>query len=362
MRVLIIMTTTMEISGITMSVMNYYRYMDKNDMSIDFIAPNVVPKRIRDEIELNNGKIFELLMRRRNPIKYFNTMRKIISEGKYDIVHAHGNSCTLALEMLAARLEAVKVRIAHSRNTTCVHRLIHKLLRPIFDTSYTDGFACGVEAGKWLFRRNKFTVIKNGNDIDKFAFNQKTRQEYREKYKLNGKKVIGHVGYFNYQKNHEFLIEVFNDLVKINPEYVLLLVGDGSLKEDIKSKVKKLGLENQVIFIGKSLEVERLVQAMDIMVLPSRYEGLPNVVVEWQIACLPCLVSDKVTKEVKLTDLVEFMPLEAGSKEWANKINKIKLIDRNLIKDSIVKQITRAGYNVKENAKELKKLYIELTN
>lgn len=360
MRILTILTTRFEISGITNSVMNYYKYMDKSDMHIDFVAPNIVPDRIKKEIQKNGGAVFELLMRNKNPLNYIRKLIKIMRAGNYDIVHAHGNSCTLATEMYAAKKAGVKVRISHSRNTTCKHLFLHKILRPLFNKSYTHGFACGYEAGKWLFKDRDFKIINNGNDIDKFTYKKEVRAQVRKEFKLNGKKVIGHVGLFNYQKNHDFLIDIFYELSKQSSEWILILIGDGELKKKIEGKVNKLKLQDRVIFTGQSLEVERLIQAVDMMVLPSRFEGLPNVVIEWQIACIPSLVSDNVTKEVKLTDLVEFIPLELGAKAWANKILSMEFKNREVLSNRVISDITRAGYNVKENAIDLKNIYKKL--
>ncbi|MCG5102604.1 glycosyltransferase family 1 protein [Oceanobacillus alkalisoli] len=359
-RLLIIVTTKFELDGITNNIMNYYKYMDKSDMKVDFAVPNIVPDRLKNIIKANDGTIFELPYRNNNPIKYLINLKRIISKNNYNIVHAHGNSSTLALEMYAAKSAGINIRIAHSRNTMCKYKTINKVLRPIFDRNTTHGFACGVDAGKWLFRNNEFKVIKNGNDIEKFKPNQKVRRQVREKYDLQGKKVIGHVGHFNYQKNHEFLIEVFNELVRINPNTILFLIGDGKLRPFIKEKVEKMGLMDKVVFIGKSLEVEKLIQAMDVMVLPSRYEGLPNVSIEWQIACIPSVFSDGITKEIAITDLVHFMSLESGALEWAKLLDQIELVDRNEVSDRVVKQITDAGFNIEENSKELKKIYTNL--
>ena len=361
MKILNIVTTRFEISGITNSVMNYFRYIDKSDMSIDFLVPNKVPSRLKDEIESNGGRVFEV-ERNRRPLSYFNNLVSIISKEKYDIVHAHGNSSTLVIEMLAAKKAGVNIRIAHSRNTTCKYLKIDKILRPLFHRYYTHGFACGEAAGKWLFGNRKFTVITNGNVIEKFAFRENVRKEYRKKYNIENQKVIGHVGSFNYQKNHEFLIDIFKRIINLDSNYTLMLVGDGPLMPSIQDKVRSLNIEDKVIFIGKSFEVDKIVQAMDIMVLPSRYEGLPNVVVEWQIAGLQSVISDCVTKEVMLTENVEFLPLETGADLWANEIIKTKLVDRKLEREKIISEITKAGFNVKENAKDLKKIYLNLVN
>lgn len=352
------MTNSMGITGVSTSIMNYYDFMDKSDMQINFVIPNEADQRLIDHIKSNGGKVYVLLGREKKPIRYMKELVKIIKAGHYDIVHAHGNSCTLLAEMIAAKIGGVKIRIAHSRNTVCTHVILHRLFRPFFDKTYTHGFSCGTDAGKWLFKKKPFMVITNGNDMEKFSYNDQIRQEYRKKYNLEGKKAIGHVGSFNYQKNHNFLINIFYEVAKIDPDCVFFLLGDGELRSEIENKVKNLGIDSKVIFIGKTLEVPQILQAMDIMVLPSRFEGLPNVVVEWQIACLPSIVSDKVTKEVKLTELVEFMPLEKGAQAWAKRINEIEIIDRQNISENIMEEIREAGYDIKDNAKELKSLYI----
>lgn len=356
-RILIIMTNSMGFTGVSTSVLNYYSFMDKSNMQINFVVPNKVDNWLKNQIESNGSKVYELLMRDKNPFRYMKELIEIIKMGNYDIVHAHGNSCTLLTELCAAKIGGVRIRIAHSNNTACTHIIFHRLLRPFFNRSYTHGFACGTDAGKWLFGKRPFTVIANGNDIEKFSYNNQTRKEYRQKYNLEGKKVIGHVGSFNYQKNHDFLIETFYELTKLDPGCVLFLIGDGDLRSEIENKVKNLGIDEKVVFVGKTLEVSKMLQAMDIMVLPSRFEGLPNVVIEWQIACLPSIVSDKVTKDAKLTKLVEFMPLENGVKAWAKRINEIEIIDRQNISESIIEEIRKAGYDIKENAKELESLY-----
>ena len=356
-KVLIINTVGMGFDGITNSIMNYYRFLDKSDMQIDFVATNEVDDRLTNQIEWNGGKVYALFMRNKNPFQYIKELTKIIKDGEYDIVHAHGNSCTLQTEMYAAKKGGAKVRIAHSRNTTCSHKIFHRILRPFFDRTYTHGFACGVDAGKWLFEDKRFTVITNGTDIEKFSYKNEIRQEYRKKYNLEGKKVIGHVGSFFYQKNHDFLIDIFYELTKMDSECVLFLMGDGDLRPEIESKAKELGIYDKIIFTGKTLEVPQLLQAMDVMVLPSRFEGLPNVAIEWQIACLPAILSDKVTRDAKITELVEFMGLGEGAKAWATKINDTKIIDRQLISEKIEYTVRFAGFDIQDNAKELKRLY-----
>lgn len=351
--------------GITGSVMGYYRNMDKTDMTIDFVLPNELPEYLQNDIDKNKTRIFVLPMKLRklNPISYVSKLKKIIEKGKYDIVHAHGSSAILFLEMYAAKLGGCKIRIAHSRNTKTNHPIMDKILRPFFYSTYTQAFACGKEAGEWLFgKKTDVKIIPNGSDCNKFKYNQEIREEYRKNYNLENKIVVGHVGNFNYQKNHEFLIEIFEELARINDNYYLVLIGSNrekkNHKEDIQKLVKSKGLEKKVLFVGKTKEVDKWLQAMDIMVFPSRFEGFPNVLIEWQIAGLPCIISDKITKDVKITDLVQFESIDKTPKEWAEKINYIEKNNRS--NQRYIQQIKDAGYDIKENAVQLKEIYKKL--
>lgn len=367
MRILTIMADKLEFNGISMSILNYYKNLDKSKYKMDFAVPNNVDKEIKKIIEANGDYVFELYcndsrMRMKKPFKYIKELRKIIKQGNYDIVHSHGNSATLFFEMYAAKKENVKIRIAHSRNTTCTYKLLDKILRPFFNRSYTHGFACGKEAGEWLFGNDSFYIINNGKNVDEFKFNPAVRIAYRKKYDIENKKVIGHVGTMNYQKNHEYLIRVFNELIKLDDSYRLMLLGDGSLRSGIENMVKEYGLDDKVIFFGKTSDVANLLQAMDIMVFPSRFEGFPNVLVEWQIAGLPSVISDKITKDVKLTNLVEFMSIDEEPKTWAEHINGIKLEDREKNQVEILEQIKKSGFDIKENTRYLESLYDRFYN
>lgn len=358
-KVLIIATTKFELDGITNVILNYYRSMDKSNIQIDLLTPNLVNKTLKKEIESHGSNVITIKGRTKNPILYVHRLSKIIKRNNYNIVHAHGNSCTLAFEMYAAKKGGAKVRISHSHNTRTKYVFLNKILRKSFESNYTHAFACGQDAGKWLFRNENFEVIKNGIDINKFKFNYNDRKIYRKKLNLEGKKVIGHIGHFSYQKNHDFLIDIFNELVSLDTKYRLLLVGDGPLRSNIEQKVNRLGLSKKVILLGKSNDVPNLMQAMDKIVMPSRFEGLPLTLVEAQTACLPCYVSNTVTEEIALTDLVEFISKDATAREWALKINQVKNISRKNIKSSISEEIIAKGYSIFDNAQRMKELYIQ---
>lgn len=361
LKILIINTIGLDFEGITKSIISYVEEIDRSNMQIDFALVSQYSHPEMLKIIKNLGcDIHELPLRMKNTFRYFWALRRLIKKKQYDIIHAHGNSTTLAIEMWAAKLAGCKVRIAHSRNTRTKYPLLNQLLRPLFTWSYTQGFACGLEAGQWLFGNNDFRVIPNGKDISKFAYNSTTRFEYRNKLNLNHKVVIGHVGNFNYQKNHEYLIRIFNELACEDEHYVLYMMGQGSLRPQIEKMVEDYGLEEKVVFTGSISNMADMLQAMDIMVLPSWFEGLPNVVLEWQIACLSCVISDSITKECKLTELVSYMPLQEGPSAWAEKIRSIEIIDREEIKDAVMEQIKAAGFDIEDNARQLKKIYYEL--
>lgn len=357
MKILIIATTKFELDGITNVILNYYRAMDKSDVKIDFVVPNFVNNDLRAELESNGSKIYQINGRVKKPLSYIKKLAKMICENKYDIVHAHGNSCTLALEMLAAKKGGTKVRIPHSHNTTCKYKVIHKVLRKIFDKNYTHAFACGQEAGEWLYNEKPFVIINNGINMDKYKYDKVVRKEYRNKYGLNGKKVIGHIGHFTYQKNQEYLIDIFNELYRLDNSYRLMLIGDGELRPSIQNKVNELGLSNVVIFTGKTLEVPQLMQAIDMIIMPSRFEGLPLTLVEAQTSGLPCFVSDTVSSEVGITDLIKFISLVKTPNEWAGFIIHSSMVNREERKDRIYNEITEAGYSIIDNAKKLKEFY-----
>ena len=357
MKVLLIATTKFELDGITNVIMNYYRSIDKKDIEFDFVVPNEINDSLKSEIQSNSSNVYVLKGRMKKPFKYINELSKIIKNNEYDVVHAHGNSHTLALEMIAAKKGKAKVRIPHSHNSTCKYKTIHKLLTYSFNKNYTLGFACGEKAGKWLYGNKPFIVINNGINIEKFQYNETVRNEIRKKYGFENCKVVLHIGHFTYQKNHEYLIDIFSELFKTNKNYRLFLLGDGPLKKEVQEKVNRLKLNNVIIFTGKTPDAHKFLQAADLFLMPSRYEGLPLTLIEAQSAGLPCFVSSNVSKEAALTDLVKFIDLENSPKDWAEIINSEVINDRNLITEKVTSEIRKKGYDIKENAKFLKNIY-----
>ena len=213
MKVLMVITVELGKNGIATCVLNYSAALRSQGVETDIVAPNVVEEDIKERLDRDRIRLYETVGRDTDPLGYWNRLRKIIKRGKYDIVHIHGNSATMTIELTAAFAAGCRVRIAHSHNTTCEHQKAHKFLKPIFDRMYTQGVACGTEAGRWLFGEKAFTVIRNGIQTEKYQYNASKRKEIRERLGITKDQILlGHVGIFNYQKNQEFLVKVFEKL------------------------------------------------------------------------------------------------------------------------------------------------------
>ena len=361
MKLLVILTGEMGFDGITNSVLNYYKAMDRSDMIIHVASARRTDEQMKRNFESIGCKVIPLENRDEHPVKYFCNLVKMIFHEKYDIVHAHGNSATLVIETTAAMLAGCKVRVVHSRNSFCEHIKVDKLFRPLLYATYTDGFACGEKAGRWLFGNRNYTIVQNGKNIDQFLFNPDKRVEYRKKLNADdGEVLIGHVGLFHRQKNHPFLIEIFKNVCDVSDRYKLVLIGDGADRQIIEAMVNENGLSNKVVFLGRQTNVSDWLNALDVMVFPSLFEGMPNVVLEWQINGLSAIISDNITRECNVTGTVEFYPLDKGAKKWAEKILKMDIRNRDGEQEKIKEVFSEAGYDIKKNAEKLKILYSHL--
>lgn len=355
-RVLVVEPTVFGYDGITNVITNYFSHIDHDKIHMDVVTINPVSKQFYDVLKKYDCRNYILPYRNRNPIKYINELRKILRNGNYNLVHVHGCSATMAVEMIAAKLAGVRIRIAHSHNTTCDHIIVDKVLRPIFNALCNGRFACGKEAGEWMFPGKEFTVISNGVDVDKFQFNSSVREQFREKYELNGKIVIGHVGRFSEQKNHKKLLDIFVDYASSHSNAKLVLIGDGELKKEIECRVESENLD--VLFVGLSDEVDKWLQAMDIIVFPSLFEGLPLVLIEAQAAGLPCVLSNTISPDTKITDMVEFLDLDDETSVWSATIDKLLgKTDRSTQKTEIRQAIQNAQFDIKNNCEKLVMIY-----
>lgn len=350
--------------GVESVIMNYYKNIDRDNIQFDFIIDEdsiIVPIK---EIEQLGGRVLKVPPYQNLP-KYMIEMTKILKENKYSIVHSNINALSV-FPMMAAKIAGVKVRIAHNHSTaskTEVKKtMIKTVLRPFSKVFPNEYLACSEQAGKWLFGKKFYnngnvTLIKNAIDISKFIYNEETRNRIRKEMGLENKFVIGHVGRFVFQKNHEFLIDVFSKINKKDKEAVLLLIGEGELENEIKKKVNNLGLNEYVKFLGVRDNVNEIMQAMDVFVFPSRYEGLGMVAIESQAAGIKTIVSEEIPMEVQITKLLEYCNLEQSSEEWANKILQSKQAYKRC---NMKKELEESGYEITVAAKKLENYYIQM--
>ena len=295
----------------------------------------------------------------------YEPIKQFLKKHSYDVVHVHSGSISvLAYAAKAARKSGIAKVIVHS-HASGIESLKHKIIRFVFGfmlrKNVTDFLACSEEAGVMKYSsdvvRKKLVVIKNGIDIDKYKYNAAKRERIREELGLEKNFVLGHVGRFSEEKNHEYLVDVFDKIYKQILNSKLLLVGDGELQVKIQDKVKELGLEASVIFVGNVDNVQDYYQAMDVFVFPSRCEGLPFVTVEAQTAGLPCVISKGAPETVKLTDNVFRIDL-ADKQSWIDKIVAL----RNVRRSNDSESVRKAGYDIRDTAEQIRELYFQIAS
>ena len=341
--------------GVESVIMNYYRHLDHSKVQFDFICDEDSTRIPYDEIKKLGGRVF-IVPKYQNLPKYLKALEKLFKENQYCIVHSNINTLSV-FPLYAAKKAGVPIRISHSHSTSnpkeWKRNLIKNILRPFSKRYATDYFACSELAGRYLFGNKAFDqgevkIIHNAIDVDKFKFDEVARKKLRKEFGIKDSTVvIGHVGRFVQQKNHTFLVDVFKEYHKKNPDSKLLLVGSGPLEDEIKKKVERLGLKDSVLFLGQRDDINKLYSVMDVFCLPSLYEGLPVVGVEAQAAGLPCVFSDKITNDTVITKDTTQSKLEL--KKWLIILNNIELESRNAkILDD---------FNIKISVSDFVKLY-----
>ena len=348
--------------GVENVIMNYYRYIDKSKIQFDFVVHEGALKTYLREVKKYGGNVFVIPSYKTNIFKYTYAIYKIIKENKYSIVHSNMNSMS-GFPLMAAYFAGAKIRILHNHTTDSpaegIRTLLKRILRPFAKLFANQYWACSNLAAEWMYGKkvvedNKITIINNAIDIDKFKFDKEKREKIREKLCLKDCFVISHVGRFEQTKNHKFLINVFHKIIKQIPSVKLLLVGDGSLKDEIQLQVENLGLKSNVIFCGVRNDVADLYNAMDVFVFPSLYEGLGMAVREAQVNSLPTIVSIAIPAEAKISEYIKFISLQQPLKDWLNEVENAKRKELN-ISDELLKK-----FDIREESKKLENLYLKL--
>lgn len=345
-------------AGLETLLMNYYRHIDREQIQFDFLMHRAQRSDYDDEIESMGGRIYRApRLYPQNYPAYFAYMGRFFREHpEYTLVHSHIDAMSY-LPLLAAKRARVPVRIAHSHNTDIDKDFkypLKQMFRFLLPTVASHKAACGMDAGKFLFRSDDFHIIPNAVEAGSFAFNEAVRAEKRRELGLGGEFVIGHAGRFTAVKNHSFLLDVFGKVLESRPDARLLLAGTGDLEQATKEKAAAMGLAERVLFLGSREDMAALYQAMDVFVLPSLFEGLPVVGVEAQYAGLPCFFSDRITGELAFTENCRFLPLEWGAERWAEEL--LQCADKREPRDGVC----CPDYDIQVAAAALEEYYLKL--
>ncbi|WP_280770888.1 glycosyltransferase family 1 protein [Salipaludibacillus daqingensis] len=342
-------------AGAQAFIMNVYRSIDRTKIQFDFVVNIKSENGFDDEIKKLGGKIFLVSPKEKALLNNFKNIKRIVKDNKYKIVHRHTNTSTVFLDLLAAKLGGAKTLIAHSHNTNAAKlNKLHYFCRPLLNAVATNSFACSHEAGLWLFGNTKFTILKNGIEIQKFIYKESTRNQIRNKLELKNNFILGHVGRFHPAKNHMFLLDIFKQIKSKLPDSKLLLVGDGELRNDIENKIKSLDLSDSVILAGVVTNINDYFQAMDVFIMPSLYEGLPVTLVEAQAAGLKCFVADNVSKEVNVENLITNLNINDKTEHW---VENIYLLKNGYERKNMSFELKRSAFDIEDTAKVLEEFY-----
>lgn len=353
------MTSDLDGGGVDSVLYNYCSRMLPH-VQCDFVVSSDREGILEQPLRSMGAQVFHVAKMRGSLGLRQKQLREILAKGSYSVVHDHSGYKSYFFLNLARQM-GIKCRIAHAHIANIPESKIalyeRSLVTPLTKSASNYLFACGTDAACWMWGqdalvRNQVTIMPNGIDTSKFLFSVKLRSELRASMGLNGKLVVGNVARLSDQKNHEFLLKAFAHVIADCPNAVLVLVGRGELEDQLKNKVFELGIERSVLFLGVRDDVHRLLNIMDVFVLPSKYEGLPVTLVEVQANGLPAVVSDAVTKEIKLAENYDVLSLDSGAEEWAKHI--IKMSDRRIENvESVV-----GAYDIEVLAKKLMKWYL----
>ena len=359
--------SVMNPGGIETLLINVHRKIDRSKIQFDFLVQREQVGLYEPEILALGGRIYRVsYLTKVGPWKYMRLLEMFFkSHPEYQIVHSHMNTVS-GLILQAAEKAGVPVRIAHSHTVNPQSGLAETLFknyycRPKIPHFATHFFACSQDAGRWLFGEKlaatRLEIVRNGIDTDRFGYNEQTRLEMRKQLGLkNDAFVVGHVGRFHPVKNHAFLLDIFFELHKQKPEATLLLVGDGETKPEIERNVQKMELTGAIRFLGIRNDVDKLLQAMDVFVFPSLYEGLPMVLVEAQAAGLPCIISDVIPLEVDINNtLITRLSLSQKASQWATAV----LNAFPHVRQGMSAEIIHKGYDIQQTSDELQAFYLD---
>lgn len=357
---------SMDRGGIETFLMNVYRNLDRSKVQFDFLMHTDNECAYNDEIRSLGGNIYSVPARNKGIVNNKKSLNKFFEKhNEYKIVHQHLSSLSYIEPLKFAKKNNIPIRIVHSHSTNQggnkIHKILHGYNKQLIKQYASHYFACSDLAAKWLYGSKQYDngdykIINNGIESQQFKFDNNIRFKVRAELGIDSSTlVVGHIGRFAVPKNHDFLIEVFNEVYKRNSNALLLLVGDGELRQSIDQKVKKMKLKDNVIFTGVRSDIPNILQAMDVVVFPSLYEGLPVTLVEAQATGLSCVVSSSITKRVHITDHIKFIDLEKDAKYWSDAVLNLPLDNDRKYSN---KKIIDSGFDIKDISKSMENFYL----
>ena len=344
--------------GAEMVIMNWYRHINRERYQFDFLL-RTKTNIYKNEIEEYGGNIYYTSTFPKHWNKNYKETEEFFVQHKYDVVHIHANALIYMKAAIEAKKHNKPIIIMHSHSTKTAKKIylpLHKLNMFRLDKYVNIKLACSEKAGKWMFGKEKYQIIENAVDTKIFNYYPKQREELRQQYGVTDSFVVGHVGRFLPSKNHLFLIDIFVEILKIKQNAVLLLIGEGSEKKNIEDKVKKIGIDNKVRFLGVRADVAQIEQLMDVFVFPSRFEGLPVALIEAQFTHLPCIVSSNISREVQLNNAIKFYPIENSAKDWA--LETIELVNQ-CEREKVLFNTNSQKYHIEKIINDLEQVYLQ---
>ncbi len=338
-------------------LMKVYRSLDRTKYQMDFCVANQEVGVYEDEIELLGGKIYPIPHKSDGYKKFKDALYKVVNEGGYTKVLRITSNAAGFIDLKIAKEAGATRCIARSSNSSDGEGLSVKVINSVSRLLYMryvdvmvapSDLAALYTFGKKAVSAGKVQKLNNAVDLDIFQYSSEGRKRIREEFCLGDGLVVGHIGRFTKQKNHRFLIQVFSEIRK-HQDTKLLLVGKGELEKELRGQIEYLGLTKDVVFTGTRKDVPDLLSAMDVMVFPSFYEGMPNTVIEAQATGLPCLISDSITKEADITGLVEFFSLSKSAHDWAVNAINLGIKERKDTHDEFISQ----GYDIQSVVKKI---------
>lgn len=355
-RILVINVGGLATGGITTHMQNYLSKIDKTSAEVDLVATKIEDEHSIAVFQQMGCKIIRMPNRMKNLVAYIRELKSLLKKTHYDVAHVHGSSCTIMLELFYLKRFRVGIRIAHSHNSTCTFKVIHHTLKPFMHRYYTHAFACSTLAGRWMFGNAPFEILHNVFSYQKFYYSEKVRMRKRTELGLTAEYVAFCViGHLQIAKNQEFAIRLFASMHLEHSR--LYIVGNGIDRDKLQALTDKLGLGNSVIFMGVRTDVNELLQAFDIYLMPSLWEGLPVALLEAQASGIPCVVSSRITNEARINTSTYFIDLQPMAK-WHDAVNRIlsEKTDRVLNANEAMISLHR-DYDIDKEYQKLREAY-----